>query len=188
MFYFVDLFILFLLGLVINSGIKGGATGMLRGLGSFILRAVVVALGMVLMLLLFHAIGAISGLTSALRSFVGESSLYDSKLIANILAVFVFALIAFIIGHVIVFAVFKLINKVQIKELQGGYKVANKIIGCILAIVFFLVIYAIILAFIYVVSEKGILTATDELFRATKISSLLYNNNPFVSLVQPIFA
>ncbi len=188
MFYFVDLFIIFLLGLVVNSGIKGGATGMLRGIGSFILRAVIVALSTVLLLLLFQVIGAISGLTSALRSVVGESSLYDPKLIANIIAVFVFAIVGFIIGHVLVSVVFKLINKVELKELQGGYKVCNKIIGCILAIFFFLVIYAIILAFIFVVSEKGILTATDELFRATKVSSLLYNNNPFVPLFSSMFA
>ncbi len=176
MYWLLDILIVALIALAAFGGVKKGFVGMLSGVGAFFLKFVCVIIVTGLFVLLMQATGVIDALTLPLVKAFGESSLYESKKIANIVATAIFALIGISFSWLGVYLVVKFIKS---KQLTTEHATWDTVVGGVVAGVLALLLIYIIYAFIHAVVACGGLPATDELLRACPISGLLYRYNPF---------
>ncbi len=176
MYWLLDILIVALIVLAIFGGVKKGFVGMLSGVGAFFLKFVCVIIITGLFVLLMQATGVIDALTLPLVKAFGESNLYQSEMIANILATAIFALIGISLSWFGVYLVVKLIKS---KQSATEHATWNTVVGGVVAGVLCLLLVYIAYAFIHAVVACGGLPATDELLRACPISGLLYRYNPF---------
>ena len=179
MYWLLDILIVALIALAAYGGVKKGFVGMLSGVGAFFLKFICVIIVTGLFILLMQATGVIDALTLPLIKAFGESNIYQSKMIANIVATAIFVLIGISLSWFGVYLVVKYINS---KSKKGELPLWNTVVGGVVAGVLALLFIYVVYAFIHAVSLYGGLPATDGLLRACPISGLLYRYNPFNAL------
>lgn len=176
MYWLLDILIVALIALAAFGGVKKGFFGMLSGVGAFCLKFVSVIIVTGLFLLLMQVTGVIDALTLPFVKAMGESSLYKSEMIANILATAIFLLVGVSLSWFGVYLIIKLIKSKQKTKLPACW---DTVVGGVLAGVLALLLVYVIYAFLHAVAAYGGVPAMDELLRACPISGLLYKYNPF---------
>lgn len=176
MYWLLDILIVALIALAIFGGVKKGFTGMLGGVGAFCLKFVFVIVVTAAFLLVMQLTGVIDALTLAFEKAIGESSLYPSAIVANILATALFLLVGVSLSWFGVFLLIRLINSKRKAKITAC---CNAVVGGVIAGVLALLLVYVIYAFLHAAASYGGVPATDELLRACPISGLLYRYNPF---------
>lgn len=172
------------------GGYRRGLAAMSSGVLVFLLRIVLaLALGF-LILLAFQATGAVDALTLTFDGAFGQmpiESIGEIQLgsLGNFLATMVFGLLSFAVAYVIVMVGFHFLEKLikNFNLTEGTFGLVNKILGAVIGVTAYMLVLAIVLAFIYSFAEVGLIVYFDEVLRACPLTGLIYTNNGFVKVV-----
>ncbi|MBO7368666.1 MAG: hypothetical protein J6Y44_02390 [Clostridia bacterium] len=190
MIWIIDIIAVVALLFVGFGGYRRGLAAMSSGALVFFLRIVLaLALGF-LILLAFQATGAVDALTLTFDRAFGLmpiESIGDIQLgsLGNFFATVTFGVISFAISYVILMIAFHFIEKLfKNFDVSGGtVGLVNRILGAFIGVTVYMLIVAIILAFIHAFAEVGLIVYFDEVLRACPLTGLLYSNNGFSKVV-----
>ena len=182
MYWLLDVAIVALFVLVFVEGFRKGIFGMLLGVGAFFLRFIYTILVAAIVVAIFQFTGLVDALTVPLAKGLGESSLYDTAMVANILALAIFFVIGITVAIITLFFIVKAVRKHVI--LKGSQPfVVSRIFGIIVGEAVYCAFLLVVFGFIHGVVEAGGLPATFELITACPISGFIYRINP----LNPVF-
>ena len=182
MYWLLDIVFLALLVLVFAVGLKKGVVGLMLDFGAFFVRFLYTLVVASLFLFLCMITGLVDALTVPLVKALGNSQLYDSAMVANILS----AVIFFVLGiFIAIFTLWLIVKAIKKRQIEKGKKpkALNKILGVIVAVVLYLAFVIGLLGFFHSLANAGGVQALDETLRACPILGLLYKLNPITDLL-----
>ena len=188
MYWLIDVVAVILLLAAIWYGFNRGLVKLASGAGIVILRVVCVAAGAFLFLAIMQSVGIVDALTNSLANMFGQTEKFAIASVAekltswqNILATLICLIPAVILSMLIFWVAFHYLEKLVEKiELKGNLALVDKILGIVIIVILFFVIYALILAVIGAFAYNGVMLYLDEMLRACPLTGLIYKHNAFL--------
>ena len=183
MYWLLDFAVIALFLIVFFGGLRHGITGMLLGVGAFFVRFIYTMLVMAIFVVICELTGLVDALSVPLVLGLGYSTIYDSEMLANILALVIYACIGLYIGIFTLYLIVRAIRRGRIKRGVVHVAIVDRILGMIVAVALFLAFMYALMAFLHSIINAGGLPSLADLFIACPVTGLFYRNNMLVPML-----
>ena len=183
MYWLLDIAFIALFMIVVYEGFHKGIFGMLFGFLSFFLKLFYTIIIIAVVVFVAEYIGAVDGLTIGFIKLLGESSIYPTNIVANILAVLVFIIFAIAL---VTFTLFFMIRGARERRIKKGKKpfVISRIIGLVVALALYAGALLAILGFVRAIADCGEMSPVHETIKANPILGMIYKWNPLTAIFE----